>query len=394
MGLQRRSRLVDLQNAMQRLGIDLAVVMQPRDVYYYTGTAQPCNLVVPSTGMPVLFVRRAMEFVRAESFLPSEQILSGAGIGDIREFISKLDFPVRTVGLTLDAVPAAIYLKLQQCAEDALVVNLSPIILEQRLCKDEGELEAIRRAAGLFADVHETMMNHLRPGISEIELSAQVLASVRRHEGESIIRNRRWDCSLPPDGLVVSSPNMWRISGHAMTVTGVGLSPALAWGASQSVIKRGDLVMVDIGLNLYGYHADIARTYVVGRADSEQKEVFQQVKEIQDAVISKIKPGVLVNELFESALAKAEELKVAHYFQGYGTMQGSYVGHGLGLELDEPPTIAPGSEMELRAGMVLAIEPKLIIPQWGAIDLEDDVIVTENGCELISPVPRELFEVL
>ncbi len=388
------NRINGLQGVMQDRGIDLAVIMQPRDLYYYAGTAQPCNLLVPAVGLPMLFVRRAMEFVRRESSLPQERIVMSSGLDDVSSFITGMDIPVNKVGFTTDAVPASIYLKMKPCFGAATVVNLTPLILEQRMIKDAVELDTIRQAAEIFAVVHETMMSSVKPGLSEIEISARVLKAVRQRKGDSIIRNRRWDCSLPPDGLVVSAPNMDKISGHAMTITGVGLSPALAWGASSSVVKTGDLVMVDIGINLYGYHADLARTYVAGKADESQKEVFAQVKEIQQAVIDIVKPGVRAKDLFWAGFNKACELNVSQYFQGYGDMQGSYVGHGLGLECDELPTLDPRAEIELKPGMVLAIEPKLIIPGWGAIVLEDDLIVNETGYELINPVARELFEVV
>lgn len=386
-------RIIELQKQMNRGGIDLIIAMNPRDVYYYTGTGQPANLIVPKSGETFLQIRRAWDFAVREARLPESQLLKGGSLSQVEALVSRLPFPVRTIGITMDAVPAALYKKIQNAFASCSVLDASPLILRQRSIKDQDEMDLLRTAARSFEYVHETVLKFLRPGISELQLSAKILEAVREHGGDSIIRNRRWDASLPPDGLVVSSKNSWRISGHAMTVTGKGLSPSLPWGASDTTISKGDLVVVDIGLSYRGYHGDVARTYVVGKADSRQQEIFEFVLLLQKTAMSAIKNGVRAKEVYQKTYQKAVELKIEWYFQGYSEMQGNYIGHGLGLELDEPPTLQLGSSVVLASGMALAIEPKLIIPEWGAIELEDDVFVTENGCELISTVPRELFEV-
>lgn len=387
------NRIKELQKNMNKSGIDLAIIMHPRDLYYYTGTAQPCNLIVPVHGEPFLQVRRAWDFVCRETWIPPSQMVAGGNFNQIEQLAEELPLLVRTIGLTLDAIPAILYKKAQAGFSQCNLVDISPLVLRQRAVKDEEERKAVRQAAGLFRVVHHTIMASLRAGIREIDLAACIIKSLREHEAETIVRNRRWDSSLHPEGLVVSSTNMWRISGHAMTVTGVGLSPSLAWGASTTVINKGDLVVVDLGINLHGYHADMCRTYCVGHADDRQKEVFGMVLEIQEEAIKNIKEGVSAEKVYYAALKKARELGVEQNFQGYGNMQGQYVGHGIGLELDEPPTLQLGNNMLLQDGMTLAVEPKLIIPGWGAVVLEDDVMVTREGCEMLSNVPRQLFEV-
>lgn len=389
--MENRIRL--LQRNMHQSGIDLAIVMQPRDLYYFAGTAQPCNLIIPAHGDPLLLVRRAWDFVCRETRLPSSQLRVGEGFQQIKQLISELPFSVRTIGLTFDAIPGSLYKKVQTCFSHCSMVDITPLILQQRAVKDEAEREAVKKAAALYRVVHHTVMANLRAGLREIDLAALILKVLREHEAETIIRNRRWDASLPPDGLVVSSANLWEISGHAMTVTGVGLSSALAWGASNTTIAKGDLVVVDIGINLHGYQADIARTYCVGKADARQKEIMEMVRDIQNAALAAIKPGRQAGQVYEAAWGKAKELKVEQYFQGYEKMQGNYIGHGIGLELDEPPALQLGDQTELLEGMTLAVEPKIIIPKWGAVVLEDDVLVTADGYELLYTVPRQLFEV-
>ena len=384
-------RIAKLQAAMQAAGFDAAIIMQARDLFYYTGTAQPCNLLVFARGEPFLWARRAMEFVRRESKL--RNILEGSGFSEIKQQMGEAGLTGGVLGVTEDAIPAVIYNKMANLFGGFELRNISPLVLEQRMIKDEDEIAAVREAARMSLVAHRVVLNNLRPGISEIELSGKILGALRAAGAESIIRNRRWDASLPPDGVMASGCNTWQISGQAMTVTGVGLGSSLAWGASAKAINYGELLVVDLPCNRAGYHCDITRTYVAGRATDEQKQAFHKVRQIQERVLELIRPGRACAELYQAARSTAEELGCGAWFQGYGRMQGQYIGHGLGLECDEPPVLDPGSRVILQENMVLAIEPKLIIPGWGAVALEDDVLVTGDGYELLPAPARILFEV-
>ncbi|OAT79494.1 M24 family metallopeptidase [Desulfotomaculum copahuensis] len=383
-------RIAALQIKMREKGFDAALIMNPRDVYYYAGTAQPGNLLIPAGGEPVLFARRALEWILEETHV--QRVLEAVGFKTIAEVVKELNIG-GVLGVTEDAIPASLYNKIREAFPDFVLKNISPLVLEQRMIKDSDELQAVRDAASLFAVLHRVVMCNLCPGIKEIDLSAMILGELRKNELEGFARNRRWDASLHPEGLVASGENTWKISGHAMTVTGVGLSKSLPWGASTRVIENGDLVVVDSGINRHGYHADCSRTYVVGKATKKQRDVFAAVLEIQEQVVRSIHPGMIAGEIYRIAENAACQTGYRKYFQGYGKMQGRYIGHGVGLEVDEPPTIEPDSEIIIMPGMVLAIEPKIIIPDWGAVNLEDTLIVNESGCEIITPVGRELFEV-
>lgn len=388
------SRIRLLQEKMQQQSIDFAIIMHPRDVYYYSGTAQPCNLLIGKEGDPCLQVRRAWDYVVEETTLPLSCLTDKDGMSVVKEIINNASYEVKTIGLNTDVIPAKLFLKIQETFSQCKMANISPLILEQKVIKEPEEIQAIKQTAHLYTYVHQAIIENLRPGITELELATFIGKAVREHQGESVIRNRRWDASLHPDGVVSCSSTSWKISGSAMTVTGKGLSPSLAWGPSTTEIKKGNLVVVDMGLNLYGYHGDITRTYVVGQADSRQREVFEIVYRLQEHALSQVKAGVVSEDVYLATRSKAEELGVAEYFQGYGNMQGTYIGHGLGLEIDEPPTLQLGDQTMLQANMVLSIEPKLIIPHWGAVMLEDNIIVTDDGYELIEAVPRQLFEVV
>ncbi len=384
-------RIIKLQEAMQKEGISAALIIHHRDLLYYANTAQPCNLLIPDREEPVLFVRRAMEMVRKETHL--EKVQSSAGLKPIRDLLNKLYPDGGKIGLEEDVLPASLYKRI--CREFAGFdpVDISPLIMRQRAVKEPAEQQQLRKTAAIFDEAHRTIMENLAPGITEIELAAEVYRRVRRSGADFVNFHRRWDNTSTHEGLIAGSATSWKIAGLAMTVTGIGTGPAMPWGASPAKIRAGDLLVMDIGINYRGYHVDIARSYVAGRADSLQQERFAQVNLLMEAVVEAALPGISAGDLFSVAEAKAEELGVREYFQGWGDMQGHYIGHGIGLELDEIPALTRGNPELLAAGMVVCLEPKLIVPEWGAVDIEDTVIIHPDGPEVLTPVPLRLFEV-
>ena len=387
--MQNMKRIEKLQQVMRNKEISAALLMQHRDLYYYAGTAQPCNLFIPAEGEPVLFVRRAMEMTKKDTWL--ENLQYSAKLGPIKELLDKSYFQGGKLGVEEDVLPASLYNRIKREFEGFELVNISPEILEQRAIKEPEEQEELRETARLFKVAHETIIENLAPGISEMELAAEVYRRLRANGAEFITYHRRWDNTSTHEGLIAGAKTAWQISGLAMTVTGIGNHPSLPWGASAERIDEGDMVVMDIGINRAGYHVDMARTYVAGNPSTLLKERWDAVNKIMDAALEKAVPGNTAGDLFSAAESKALDLGVREYFQGWGDMQGHYIGHGIGLELDEPPTLVRGNGQLLTEGMAVCIEPKLIVPHWGAVDVEDTVIINSHGPEILTPVSRELF---
>ena len=166
----------------------------------------------------------------------------------------------------------------------------------------------------------------------------------------------------------------------------------MPWGPSDRMMQTGDLVVVDNPLNFRGYHSDNARTYVVGKATPRQKEIYRDVLAVQDSALAQIRPGLPVNELYAHAADQVAALGYTDYFQGFGDSQGSYLGHGVGLELDELPVLDGRTTLPLQENMVLAVECKFIIPDFGAVFIEDTVVVEANGARILSRADRGLRE--
>jgi Xaa-Pro dipeptidase len=380
-------RLARYGGALGERGIAAALVSQPQDLFYLTGTAQPCNLLVRADGEPILFARRFGPLVREQAWV--EDVRDGASY---RAVAAELGSHGR-LGLELDVLPAALYAKVRQTLPGWELVDGAAPLLALRAVKDAGEIDALRASVKLFDAAHEAIATHLAPGIAEHELAAEVERALRRGGHAGLVNQRRWDAALPPEGSIASGANLTTISGGPIAVTGVGLSRAVPFGASDRVIGEGDLVTIDLGLNLAGYHGDMARTYVCGDASAEVVRLAGIVHALEDACVAAIRPGATAGDVYEAGVAAARSAGVEDVFQGFGGLHGAYVGHGIGLELDEPPVLGPGAPDVLREGMVLAIEPKLMSPAFGAVNLEDDVVVTADGCELLGSLPRTVFAV-
>ena len=379
------------EQELEAKGFAAGIVMERRNLLYLTGTAQPCNLLVVPGRPPTLFARRVVDWVRHEAAV--DRIVEGASLRAVRDELLSLGIRSGLLGLELDVVPAQLYLKAADTFAEFELRDCAPSLLEQRLVKDDWELERLRESCGMFEALHETVLATLRPGVDELSLSAEVARALRRAGHEGHVFYRRWDAWLQPEGIVASGEAASRISGHAMTVTGVGLGPALPWGASTRVVEAGDTVVLDLGLNKAGYHGDMSRTYVAGKANDTVVEIAAAVRSCQDAAIAAVRPGARASEVYEAAREAIAGTRWEDCFQGHGAERGQYIGHGVGLELDELPVLAPHDSTVLEKRMALAIEPKVITPHAGAVQMEDTVIVTDDGCEVIGTVPRQLFEV-
>lgn len=385
---QMNQRLTALCARMAEAGMDAALLLHPRDVFYYAGTARPAALLVASHDA-VLFVRRGFEYARREATVARVEPMSG--LARVAEAAAELGLTGGVLGSELDVLPARVYRRLAEVFPTWELADVSSLLLAQRTVKDEEEIAATRRAAAVADAGHQAARRALAPGMSELALAAEVEAAMRRagHEGYQPLRH--------PDArgggvLLMSGENLAVRGGHGLVVTGVGLSPAAPYGPSHRVLQPADLVVVDIGSTYAGYTGDESRTLVVGRATEAQRALFAVARAVEDAVLKMLRPGVAVADLYAAAEAVVAQGAPPYFTPGSLALPG-FVGHGIGLELDEPPVLWPRDDTCLQGGMVLAIEVEVSAPARGMmVKLEDTIVVRSDGYELLTGTPRELIE--
>jgi len=385
-------RLKILQDKIQELELCGVILFYSRDVLYYTGTAQPSYLaVIPQEYF--LFVRNGFEFALDDAFIPKERIKEERRLENIhKEVFLKLPTSNR-IGTELDLLPAKQLYEFKKAFPGYEFHDVSAFILEQRQTKDASEINKLEKACEAIDAGHKAALLALREGITELELAAAVENAHRLagHEGIFFIRQPDFFMSRGP---ISSGPNLFKISGAVYTITGVGLSPSVPAGPSGRSISKGDLIIIDIPTLVDGYHADQTRTYILGKANQNIKMLYNKLKEIADYLIEEIKPGMKCREIHQRAIEKSKELKAADAFLNFGKGRKSRVlGHGIGLELNEPPILSPGNNSEVSDGFVIALDMHMMDENIGVVKLEDMILVTKNGNKILTKSPRNLFEV-
>jgi Xaa-Pro aminopeptidase len=174
---------------------------------------------------------------------------------------------------------------------------------------------------------------------------------------------------------------------------GLGLSPAFPVGASLRVMKAHEPILVDFGTCYHGYQADETRMFSIGKMEQKFIDAYSACKEIHDAVLEEARPGADCETIFQKTLHLAEKLGYKDAYLGPPGLQTRFVGHGIGLELNELPFLAQGQSYPLEEGMTFAVEPKIVFPGEGSVGIENTVVVTREGCDILTLVEQEIFQV-
>ena len=376
-----RSRRQALASLMGGAGIDVGIVLAPADLIYFTGYDLASQLVVGAGGDSVHLVQINLERVRSGS--PVGEVRRSLGVRSVLETVDEMSPPGGSVGLPLDVLPQRQFAAMAERLAGRRLQDLSPLVLRLRRRKSPAELEVLRQAASISAAAFARAREIIRPGLAEFELQLQMEAVEHELGADGAMRSRGWRGFLPW-GIVCSGPGTAEVSGHWLTQTGFGPSAARPYSAGRRRLQSGDPVVIDRGLVLHGYHCDEARTMVVGEANDRQLEYWAALGRILAAAIAAVRPGATAAAAYQAAANAAAAEGLLDFFMTRATGGLEYLGHGVGLEIDEPPLVGPRSNEVLEPGMVLALEPKIIVPGWGGMTLEETVAVTEAGHEVIT----------
>lgn len=384
------ARVVALQSLLSKHEVDAAVIRQNADLYYFTGTVQDAHFIVPASGQPVLVVRR--DVGRAEVQSPVRPIVRLQSVKDLPKAVFDscgTDSP-RRLGMELDVLPASSFFFYdEKLFPKQQIIDISGLIRQLRMIKSAWEIEMMRKAAEITRTVADAVPGLLREGVTELELSAD-LENVARKAGHlGLIRLRSFNMDMY-FGHVLSGREAAMPSYADAPTGGPGLSPAFGQGPSRKAIRAGEMVSVDTMLNYNGYLNDQTRNFCIGEPPSQLREAYEFVQGIHARIQGLATPGMVSGDLYELMQTWAEEAGWGDYFMGYGANRVSFVGHGLGLEVDEFPFIAQRQKVALQEGMTFALEPKMIVPEVGIAGLENTYLVTPDGLESLNTASEEL----
>ncbi|MGC9975284.1 MAG: Xaa-Pro peptidase family protein [Syntrophales bacterium] len=386
-------RIKIMQDKMRGLGLRGALLLYSRNILYYTGTAQPSYLVILPDDY-FLFVRSGIDFALNDVFINKDKVKEERRLVNIfKEIFSGPEAESKTIGTELDILTALQFQEIKETFGNYDFLNISPLVLEQRKTKNASEIEKIRKSCDAIHQGHEAVLSTLKDGVTELELAAAVENAHRLagHEGIFFIRQPDFFMSRGP---ISSGANLFKNSGVVYTITGVGLSSSVPAGPSLRRISRGEPVIVDIPTLVEGYHADQTRTYCVGKAPEAIKSIYTDLKTIADHLISHIKPGMKCSEIYTAAIAKAKKLGRSEQFQNFGKGKKSrIIGHGIGLELNEPPIPSEYDHTEVGEDYVIALDMHMMDETAGVVKLEDMILIGQGCNEILTKSPRELFEI-
>lgn len=375
-----QERIKKLQKRMLEGGISAALIKQNVDLFYFSGTMQDSYLLVPAEGEAVLMVRRNTERVREESGL--KNIISIKSMRQIPALAHAFGCRFNSLGIESDVLPAKMYLFLQGLFPNVKLQDISQDIRIVRSIKDPLEIAWMRHAAAQLDQVMKKVPEFLVPGMTELELAAELEYRLRLAGHQGYMRMRTWNQEIH-FGHVLSGPDGAVPSYFLGTTGGIGM-PGFSHGASEKEILPGEPLSIDFGGCVNGYMIDQTRMFALGSLPEELKKAFDAVMEIHYGLRKLIKVGETCGSVYEWATEKAAQKGYGDYFLGFGDSKMEFVGHGIGLEVDELPVLSKGNMMLLEPGMVFAVEPKFIFPGVGHIGIEDTCLLTESGLEPIT----------
>ena len=386
--LTPKSEIDDRIKALQsQMGdIDGALLFQSADLCYFSGTAQDGLIYVPKCGEPVVMMRRSLERAIQES------PLNVRPLKNMRNLKSDLGIPAgATVGLEMDVLPINFYFRVASALQEAKFVDVSERIRHIRSVKSEFELGLVREAARMLDAGISSVPDYIQEGMKEVDLICRIESVMRAMGHQGSLHFRKFN-SIVPLGHVMCGSEAAFPSYLASPTGGRGTSIMFPQGAGFNKIKRNEPIFVDTVGIYNGYIADATRIFTLGRLDSELEDAYDAALEIENAIARDLRPGRTGRELFELSEMMGEKLGYKDYLGGPVGNKCGFVGHGVGLELDEYPVIGP-LDHTIQSNMTVAIEPKMIYPDKGVLGVEDTYLTTTNGAERLTSLPQEIWRV-
>jgi Xaa-Pro aminopeptidase len=357
--MDHKRRLRDVRLALDEARLDALLITHLPNIRYLCGFSGSSGVLVAAKRQLILFTdgrytEQALEEVKsAKVKIANRLVLMFAA-----EWLAARTF-TRAIGIEAAHLTVAerdVLLKVLRGR--AKLRKAPPIIERMRMVKESDEIAKIRDACHLGVDLFDRLQRVIRPGVRESEVAGGLEFAARKSGAEQM--------AFP-------------------TIIAGGKRSALPHGrATRSAIPRTGFVVCDFGVILAGYCSDMTRTVYVGRPSDDERAGYVAVQEAQQAAVAAVKPGVTVGEVDQAA-------RKLLYNRSLGKFFTHSTGHGVGLEIHEAPRIAAGQKEPLRAGMVVTIEPGIYLPgKWG-VRIEDTVVVTDTGCEILTPCPKDLI---
>ncbi len=381
----------ELDNRIKRFQAQMgdlagAILFHSVDMCYFSGTAQDGLVYIPKEGAPVVMMKKSLERAIAESPLEVKSLKT------LRNLKADLGIPSGSViGLELDILPYNMYSRVASALGDVKLIDVSDRIRHMRSVKSDFEIGLIKEAAKILDAGIASVPEHIKEGMKEVDLACHIESVMRSIGHQGSLRFRRFN-SIVPLGHLMSGPNAAIPSFLASPTGGMGTSLLFPQGAGFRKIKRNEPVFVDFAGIYGGYIADATRIFCLGKLSVALEDAYLASLEVLEAVVKDLRQGKTGKGLFNISESVAADLGYGDYLGGPIGSKCGFVGHGVGLELDEYPVLGP-LDHAIQNNMTIAVEPKMIYPDAGVVGIEDTFLTTENGALRLTKLPQEIWRV-
>lgn len=379
-------RIDRLHKAMAGAGIDGLLVADNADIFYLTGRVYAGFAYIPAVMAPLWFVRRPVElegdgvvYIRKPEDMASHIVAAG------------LAMP-RRLGLELDILSFNQAERLRSVFPGAECVDTTPMMRAMRAVKTDFEVEQMRLSGLKHEQVYRKIPKLYRVGMTDVELQVEIERISRLEGCLGVFRISGQSMEIYM-GNVLAGRNADVPAPYDFAMGGRGLDPSIPGGAAGEEIKEHNAVMVDLNGNFTGYMTDMTRVFAVGSLPQEAVDAHQCSIDICRAFEREARPGVEARTLYEMCADMARERGLERYFMGHRQHAG-FVGHGVGIEVNEWPVIAPRSRQILERNNTIALEPKFVIPEVGAVGIENTYVIEDTGARLLTNAPEEIVQLI
>lgn len=371
-----------IQQNMSDVHADGLLICDNVNLYYVSGRIFRGYCYIPVKREPIFFVRRPLG-------LNGTQVVYIRKPEEIGEYLQKngIAFPDKLL-LESDSISYSDYKRYETIFTPKEILNGTALLRRCRSIKTPYEIDLIRQSGELHAKTYETIPSLYRKGMTDVEFSIELEHECRKLGSLGIFRIFGQSMEIFM-GSVLAGDNADTPSPYDFAMGGAGLSCSIPVGCNGSLIRPGMAVMVDMCGNFTGYMTDMTRVYSVGELPDLAHRAHQCSIDIHRAVSQMGKPGVQAADLYNLAISIAKEAGLENYFMGH-TQKAGFIGHGVGIEVNEAPVLAPRSKDILEGNQVIALEPKFVIPHVGAVGIEDTYTVTPEGMKAITNAPVEI----
>lgn len=379
-------RIDRLHKAMAGAGIDGLLVADNADIFYLTGRVYAGFAYIPAGMAPLWFVRRPVElegdgvvYIRKPEDMASHIVAAG------------LAMP-RRLGLELDILSFNQAERLRSVFPGAECVDTTPMMRAMRAVKTDFEVEQMRLSGLKHEQVYRKIPKLYRVGMTDVELQVEIERISRLEGCLGVFRISGQSMEIYM-GNVLAGRNADVPAPYDFAMGGRGLDPSIPGGAAGEEIKEHNAVMVDLNGNFTGYMTDMTRVFAVGSLPQEAVDAHQCSIDICRAFEREARPGVEARTLYEMCADMARERGLERYFMGHRQHAG-FVGHGVGIEVNEWPVIAPRSRQILERNNTIALEPKFVIPEVGAVGIENTYVIEDTGTRSLTNAPEEIVQLI